>query len=46
MGVGEICSREVVFARRGESVAQAARLMREHHVGSVVVLGTVPGGDR
>jgi CBS domain-containing protein len=37
MGVGEICSREVVFARRSESVAQAARLMREHHVGSVVV---------
>lgn len=37
MGVGEICSREVVFAKRNESVAQAARLMREHHVGSVVV---------
>jgi CBS domain-containing protein len=37
MGVGEICSREVVFAGRNESVAQAARLMREHHVGSVVV---------
>jgi CBS domain-containing protein len=37
MGVGEICSREVVSARRNESVAQAARLMREHHVGSVVV---------
>lgn len=38
MGVGEICSREVVFARRNESVAQAARLMREHHVGTVVVV--------
>ena len=37
MGVGEICSREAVFAKRNESVAQAARLMREHHVGSVVV---------
>ena len=37
MGVGEICSRVVVFAKRNESVAQAARLMREHHVGSVVV---------
>lgn len=37
MGIGEICSREVVFARRNESVAQAARLMRENHVGSVVV---------
>jgi CBS domain-containing protein len=38
MGVGEICSREVVFARRNDSVAQAARLMRERHVGSVVVV--------
>lgn len=38
MGVGEICSREVVFAGRNESVAQAARLMREHHVGTVVVV--------
>ncbi len=37
MGVGEICSRDVVFAKRNESVAQAARLMREHHVGSIVV---------
>jgi CBS domain-containing protein len=37
MGVGEICSREAVFARRNESVAQAARLMRVHEVGSVVV---------
>jgi CBS domain-containing protein len=37
MGVGEICSREVVFAKRNESVARAARLMREHHVGSIVV---------
>ncbi len=38
MGVGEICSRDVVFARRNESVAQAARMMREHHVGSIVVV--------
>ncbi|HVL34038.1 MAG TPA: CBS domain-containing protein [Burkholderiales bacterium] len=38
MGVGEICSREVVFARRGDTVALATRLMRQHHVGSVVVV--------
>jgi CBS domain-containing protein len=36
--IGEICSREVVFVARNESCAQAARLMREHHVGSLVVL--------
>jgi CBS domain-containing protein len=38
MGVGELCSREVVFAKRNESVALAARLMRERHVGTVVVV--------
>jgi CBS domain-containing protein len=38
MGVGEICSHEVVFAKRNDSVALAARLMREHHVGTVVVV--------
>lgn len=37
MAIGEICSREVVFARRDESVAAAARLMRERHVGCLVV---------
>ena len=39
MAVGEICSREVVFVARSESCAQAARLMRENHVGSLVVVG-------
>lgn len=38
MGVGELCSREVVFIRRSESVLDAARLMREQHVGSLVVV--------
>ena len=37
MAVGEICSREVVYIRRDESVAAAARLMREAHVGCLVV---------
>jgi len=38
MSIGEICSRDAVFVRRNESCAQAARLMREHHVGSLVVV--------
>jgi CBS domain-containing protein len=38
MAIGEICSRQVVFIGRNESCAQAARLMREHHVGSLVVV--------
>jgi CBS domain-containing protein len=38
MAIGEICSREAVFIAGNESCADAARLMREHHVGSLVVL--------
>lgn len=38
MPIGEISSREVVFVRRDESIVQAAQLMREHHVGDVIVV--------
>jgi CBS domain-containing protein len=38
MNVGELCNREVVFASREMGVVEAARLMREHHVGSLVVV--------
>ena len=43
MAIGEICSRNTVFARRDESVATAARLMRESHVGCLVVAEEVDG---
>jgi CBS domain-containing protein len=35
--VGEICNREVVVTTRDTTVADAARLMRDHHVGTVIV---------
>lgn len=38
MTVGEFCNREVVFIRRDESIPEAARLMRRHHVGDLVVV--------
>ncbi len=38
MNVGEICNREVVVAYRNTRLVEAARLMREHHVGSLVVV--------
>ena len=38
MPIGEICSREVVCAKRDTTVKTAARLMREQHVGSIVVV--------
>lgn len=37
MKVGEFCNREVVFIGPGESVLDAAKLMRAKHVGDVVV---------
>jgi CBS domain-containing protein len=38
MNAGELCNREVVFAYRNTPLVDAARLMREHHVGSLVVV--------
>ena len=38
MNAGELCNREVVFAYRDTRLAEAARMMREHHVGSLVVV--------
>ena len=37
MRVSEICTRDVVFCEREATVAQIARLMREHHVGDLIV---------
>lgn len=49
MNVGEVCNREVILTERRTPVTDAARLMREHHVGSLVVAdrkgaGWVPVG--
>lgn len=38
MSIGEYCIRQVIVARRDDSVLEAAQLMREHHVGAVVVV--------
>jgi CBS domain-containing protein len=45
MAIGEVCSREVVFARTDTSVRAAAQLMREYHVGAIVVVRE-PNGTR
>lgn len=49
MPIGEICKREVVIVKLDDSVLEAARLMRLHHVGDVLVVegrgdGRVPVG--
>jgi CBS domain-containing protein len=38
MAIGEICNREVVIAEKALSVREAAHLMRNHHVGDLVVV--------
>lgn len=38
MSVGEICNREVIIVHRDETTQEAAKLMRQHHVGDVVVV--------
>lgn len=38
MSIGDICNREVVFCRKAETTREAAALMRQHHVGCLVVV--------
>lgn len=38
MPVGEICNREVIVVQRGNTALEAAKLMRSHHVGDVIVV--------
>jgi CBS domain-containing protein len=38
MRAGEFCTREVVIIAKGCTVIEAARLMRDHHVGDLVVI--------
>lgn len=38
MPVSEICNREMIIVQRDETVLEAAKLMRKHHVGAVVVV--------
>ena len=44
MNIADICTREVVFADRGDSLRQAASLMREHHVGTLLVTSSSADG--
>ncbi|MDX1253294.1 MAG: CBS domain-containing protein [Gammaproteobacteria bacterium] len=38
MPIGEICNRDVVFAYRNMAIPEIAQLMRNHHVGDLVVV--------
>jgi predicted transcriptional regulator len=43
MPISEICNREVVYAQRDNSALEAAKLMRQHHVGNLVVVDDKAG---
>jgi CBS domain-containing protein len=46
MNIGEICTRDVVFTDRGASLQRAAELMRERHVGTLLVTGDSGDGPQ
>ncbi|GAB1718498.1 MAG: putative signal-transduction protein with CBS domains [Nitrosospira sp.] len=46
MPVGELCNRDVVILRREDTILAAAKLMRQHHVGDVVVVDDSSGFRR
>jgi CBS domain-containing protein len=43
MHIGEICTRSVVTCRRDTSALELAQLMRDHHVGDVIVVNDHAG---
>ncbi|HSQ05409.1 MAG TPA: CBS domain-containing protein [Burkholderiales bacterium] len=44
--IGEICNREVIVAPPDTTVSAGAKLMRHHHVGSIVIVDTTATGPR
>lgn len=44
MKIGEICTRDAVFVRRETDLVRVAKVMREQHVGSLVVVDDRPNG--
>lgn len=43
MRVGEYCNREVVVIEQDGSITEAARIMREYHVGNVIIVRSENG---
>jgi CBS domain-containing protein len=46
LGIPLVCAREVVIADRQTTVLEAAQLMRQFHVGSLVVVDSMDGPRR
>jgi len=46
MSVGQFCNRDTVIVRKEDSIIEAAKLMREFHVGSAVVVEDSAAGAK
>ena len=46
MKIGKVCNREVIVTGKGSNVLEAAKLMRQHHVGSLLVISRDSDGNR
>jgi CBS domain-containing protein len=46
MTLKTICNREVLIAQKYDTLVEAAKLMREYQVGSIVVVEEKNGGKR
>jgi CBS domain-containing protein len=44
MSVGQFCNRDTVILRKEDSIVDAAKVMREFHVGSAIVVEDSTGG--
>ncbi len=44
MNIADICTREIVMAETGANLQEAATLMRERHVGTLLVVDNADGG--
>ncbi len=46
MSVGQFCNRNIVVISKEDSIVDAAKLMRQHHIGSLVVVEKQAGGGK
>jgi CBS domain-containing protein len=46
MTIGDICIRDTIYTTRTSSIVEAAQLMRDHHVGDLVVVDEQAGRRR
>jgi CBS domain-containing protein len=46
MSISQFCIRDTVIVKREDSIVEASRLMRQHHVGSLVVVEECEDGNK